>query len=301
MPISHISHKLSSSGGRKPFIEVQSYEEAVQLHEEYQSRRNNYPPNAQRAMDILATAGIVTSAQLHRLLPVSYRTLGVYQRRGYILSSAYPTRLKTFSMQTASRNRLWTLGLVGIARAVSLKLSATKFRGYPYKKTIHDVLLNEIVVELLAQAAVKNISHTWYGTYEGRVRDPQNNVLVEPDAMLSFGTENRRQGYAIEYHNEDDRRRVIDKIERYEGVQRSDHWRRYWDVSDMPTIVVAVTSSVVLQGYIDALRERGHAEIRCQYVGKSFGRFAENRAEATVWTNLNKIAFENKREPVRLF
>ncbi|HFC12037.1 MAG TPA: hypothetical protein ENJ56_04265 [Anaerolineae bacterium] len=300
MPIHNLHLSETANLKRASKLSITSYEQAVQKHHDYQ-RTNRYPDNAVQVMNILATAGVLTTAQLQSIATAAPRTLRDYQRSAFVLSAAYPPKLQNKPLKSAKRNRLWTLGLVGIARAVDLQQAAKTFRGYPYKKTVHDILLNEIVVELLSQAAAEAVPHTWYGTYEGRVRDGKNNVLVEPDALLLFGQDDQKKGFAIEYHNEDDRRRVGDKIDRYEGVQRSAHWRRFWDVAEMPTVVVAVTHPIVLEGYIDTIAERGHAEIRCQYVGKSFGRFAENRAEATVWTNLNKIAFENKREPVRLF
>lgn len=235
-------------------------------------REHRVTPLADRVIDMLAVAGVLSESQIKSLIPLSYRSLLRYYKL-HLLDRVPTHGIKLTSYGFSKSERLYTLGVAGLVIAEMRRESGlvpTSYLGYGVHRVIHDLLVNEVVIRLSCHAFVEqDIAVMWRSRYEATVHDDDDRPVLEPDALLDF---DGRQ-VVLEYHNEDTARRASEKVRRYERVHRGGHWRDSWQTNEFPWVLVAFTHRAVATGYQEAVQEAASMGLRCRYLGKPWVSF----------------------------
>ena len=272
----------------------QAKQEAVRLLSEHR-----LSTMADQVIKALATGGVLTSDQLHRIADVSLRSLQRYQRR-YLLNRLPILADELTALGLADEPaalRLYTLGPVGLEIArLRHKHVPTGYIGYGTHFIIHDVLTNEVVLRLADLAAARGYELLWSSKYEATVHDERGKPVLEPDALVVFTRGEERRHFTIEFHNEDHGLRARQKVDRYERVYRDGRWRDEWETDEMPRVLVVFTHKVVGRGssrkrgsqggYQNAValaRSRGS---RCVFLGKPWREVVAGEMDR--WFNFNR-------------
>lgn len=275
---------------RIPITQSEAKQLALQIN------HNPLPQSADLLIAMLASYGSMTYEQVQIIVRISKRTLRRYQFDHLIDTIQTPS----FDCKLGSSNLTYKLGMVGLEVARNRRLVSPTRKGYDLRKIRHDLLCNQVVTSVVKQAGSLGVDSSWYGAYESRLYQ-KGDVVIEPDALLKIGDESKKDAYAVEYHNEDDRRRVADKIHRYEKVFHSQLWRDGWGGSKMPVVLIAFTQKIVMDGYVLTLREMGGGVVRCTYLAKSIRNATTKPREIGQWANLNHKAFSDQWQTVDLF
>jgi hypothetical protein len=227
-----------------------------------------------QTVNVLITTGVLTTKQLQSILNISIRSLTRYHYQ-HLLNHLYaPDSLTQFSFPHAFTNRLrlYTLGTLGTAIAEAKEQLVPSYAGYSSHQITHDVLCNQVALNLIQYGKSLGYTPTWYGKYEARVYGQETGktkCLLEPDTLLVFNKPNHpKRAFIIEYHNEDHRNRTRDKVERYEREARSQYWRDTWPLDEFPVVLAAFTHKAVADGYTEAVVEVRGRGLRCQFLGK---------------------------------
>ena len=92
--------------------------------------------------------------------------------------------------------------------------------------------------------------------------------------------------FVVEYHNEDTRRRVRSKLDRYETVIREVNWADQWEVDEFPTILVSWTHGVVATGYKEEIaRLAKQRPVRGKYLGMPIHLMLDPTENPLRWIN----------------
>lgn len=243
-----------------------------------------------KVLSILAVAGVLSEAQLNRLLGVSGRSLRRYHKR-HLLDRLYvlPPTLRKVALEGADRYpRLYKLGLVGLAITRHEEAPVpTGYDGFGVHRLAHDVLANEVLLRILLAAAGRGYDPIWLSKYEATVKNDSGRAILEPDGMLLLQHAQRpTRRYLLEYHNEDDGRRSAAKIRRYEEMARDGHWQSAWQCDELPTVLVCWTHNAVATGYRKAIEHQAHRHLglRGSYLGMPLARLLEGH-DPLVWKN----------------
>ncbi len=227
-------------------------------------------------INVLITAGVLTTMQLQAITHASVRSLRRYHFQ-HLLNHLYaPESLAHLPINPvdSSRLRLYTLGTLGLAIAQEQGKNVPSYAGYGSQQLAHDVLCNQVVLDLIQHGKARGYAATWYGKYETRVYGAdtaKTRCVLEPDALLIFHKANApKRAFLIEYHNEDHRNRTRDKVDRYEREVRNQFWREFWPLDDFPLVLAAFTHKVVADGYVEALGEVRGRGLQCRFLGKQF-------------------------------
>lgn len=280
--------------GRPSNRPILSRKEAREIADRY-IRNNELSGLALTVTQALSLFGVMTYEQLKIVVKVSNRTLLRFHKKHLIDKFNIPVLPEKIAGKS-----VYKLGIVGEEIARWWRWISQTKRGYDLRKTIHDLLSNEVCSSLISEASTRGFDFEWSGAYESRLRNEEGRVVIEPDAVLKLGGATQSV-YAIEYHNEDYRGRVADKTERYEKLFHSQLWRRRWSEESMPTILICYTHKIILDGYIATLKKMGQAQVRCQYLGKSIRNVTSNPDEISQWVDINHKAFNNQWQTVDLF
>ncbi|RMH95903.1 MAG: hypothetical protein D6681_12690, partial [Calditrichaeota bacterium] len=114
---------------------------------------------------------------------------------------------------------LYILGPVGIeiARERYGTTPPTGYLAYPLNRTMHDVVVNEVVLAIGTKAQARGWEMSWMSKYESTLyRDGR--PILEPDAFFILRRAETELPFILEYHNEDKRTRGIRKVRTYEMV-----------------------------------------------------------------------------------
>lgn len=251
--------------------------------------QNDRLSDMQRALlEVLMTAGALTTTQLQSLLPISRRSLRRYYLDYLIDHHTAPFSLRQFEMPKHFRElRLYSLGSIGRAWLDWQNLTYPTYEGYQVQQLTHDVLCNEIVLALRCAMAQSNQQVSWYGKAEAQVYSADSrdtNRLLEPDAML-IAKDKRQQAMVVEFHNETHRNRTAEKVERYERIARTEAWRASWPIDTFPLVLVVSHKKTVMDGYTDALTAYQPRGLACTYLGKPLQHILERR-QIDSWVDL---------------
>ncbi len=264
-------HQLGKRSKRRFLSEKEAQHTASRVLKE-----RSLSPLAFQTVDVLTTAGVLTTGQLQAITNVSIRSLRRYHFQHLVNHLYAPEKLTAFPFTAIATNtlRLYTLGTLGLAIATEKGNLVPSYTGYSSHQITHDVLCNQVVLNLIQYGKSKGYSPIWYGKYEARVYGSESGktkCVLEPDAMLVFTKPNMaKRAFIIEYHNEDHRNRTRDKVERYEREARNQYWRDTWPLDDFPIVLAAFTNKAVADGYTDAIGDVRGRGLRCRFLGKQF-------------------------------
>jgi len=257
----------------------QAQAEAVAVMEQGLSRL------AWRALDLLFAGGIMTVEQLG----VNPRTLRRYAARRVVDRYAFTPafvieKLGEYGIE-AENGQLYTLGPVGavIAEMRHGVKPPSGFLAYTLERVLHDVIVNEIVMQIARQAGTHGWELTWASKYESSLFR-EDVPILEPDAFIRLERNGEELPFLIEYHNEDKRTRAVKKVRQYERAWESDLWQDTWEVEEFPSLLAIFKNKIVGEGYLDGVQEIGSVGI--SYYGRALeGTWAEDGLEN--WFNIN--------------
>lgn len=277
--VSHHNHTGTPSQ-RLPISEKEAKVTAARL-----LKNNTLSPLAFQTMNVLASTGVLTTRQLQSLTNVSVRSLKRYHRQHLLDHLMAPPSLQAIPFPKAATThlRLYTLGAIGHAIMELQERFVPVYLGYGTHQLTHDVLCNQVALNLIHYGKAQGYTSTWYGKYEARVfgsESGKRKCVLEPDALLIFTkAHTAKRAFLIEYHNEDHRNRARDKVERYEREARNPYWRDIWPLDDFPLVLAAFTHKAVADGYTAAIREVHGRGLRCRFLGKQFAVTDEQPAQ----------------------
>lgn len=258
---------LVPTGGRPPGRPVLSTYE-VRQEAQRLLRDNRLSPAAMRVLDVLAVVGVVTDAQLYQLVPMSRRSLQRYHRQHLLdrLAATAPTQ-KWLSLDSGSW--LYTLGAVG--EEVARWRIGRVPKGYAdagVDRVTHDVLCNEAALRVVMAARGLGWAALWRSRYEATMHDEAGRPVVEPDALLVLTHGAERRPLLLEFHHEDTRRRVEEKVRKYEAAYRDGYWQSVGGTEAPPTVLVVWTHRIVGTAYKEAIEKQRALGLRCAFLGK---------------------------------
>jgi hypothetical protein len=241
-------------------------------------------PQINRALDWLAMGGVLSAQQLS----IPGRTLR-YHRKNRLLERLFIPAAEMDSFieffgQGEDQCALYCLGVEGeqIARQRWSFAPLTGYLAYTPSRVLHDLILNEIVLRLASAAREAGWRTFWAGTNAAEIRNGSEQ-LIEPDALLILEKGSERKLFAIEYHNEEDKRqRAFEKVRRYERArERPEAWMSAWQVETFPPVLAVFRDNAVGLGYRDAARE---LNARGAYYGKALEGIAKGSLRE--WLNV---------------
>lgn len=180
--------------------------------------------------------------------------------------------------------KFFCLGPLGeqIARQRFSFAPLTGYLAYTPSRILHDLILNETVFRMAEAARQAGWRTFWAGTNAAEIRNGSEQ-LIEPDALLILEKGEERKAFAIEYHNEEDKRqRAFDKVRRYERArEKAELWMSAWQVETFPPVLAVFRDNAVGLGYRDAVRE---LNAKGTYYGKSLEGIAKGNLQE--WLNI---------------
>lgn len=273
------SQEMSHPLGRRPIPH--------DAQDDFSRIARNLTPRINRMLNWLAVGGVLSAFQLS----IPGRTLRYYQKNGLVERVILPLEtlndfLEAFGIdrREVSRQTFYCLGPIGeqIARQRFPFAPLTGYLLYTPSRVLHDLILNEIVFRLAEAARQAGWRTFWAGTNAAEIHNGSAQ-LIEPDALLILEKDQERKAFAIEYHNEEDKRqRAFDKVRRYERArEKAELWMSAWQVETFPPVLAVFRDTAVGLGYRDAVRE---LNAKGTYYGKSLDGIQRGLLEE--WLNV---------------
>jgi len=295
LSFSFSSTTISNRSGRPPaypkeLTSFQIKQEAVRL------QTLGLSPQAWQVLDWLSVGGVMSTNQLQ----IKPRTLRKYAHAHLLARLPFPSNelAPEFSKYglpyNPSETHLYVLGPVGL-EIVTRRHEYPPLTGhlsYPLARTMHDVILNEIVLRLAAFVSQQGWNITWMGTNTATLFDAEKTrQILEPDAMLIFQKEAQAQRFCLEYHNEDKQTRAEQKVQKYQAAYEAGTWRQQWEADAFPTVLAVFEKEIVGIGYQATLKER---RTNVTFCGKLLvGVLQDNLAEWANFATGERIAILN--------
>jgi hypothetical protein len=247
----------------------------------------NLSPSLWQAIDRLTLGGVLSSQQICAP-PVTARTLRNYAQAYLITRIPYRTAelqaaFEGYGLPFEAETSLYVLGPVGleIAKQRHPIPPITGHLAYPLARVMHDVIVNEIILQLSDYAEACGWEALWWSEYEAALRK-EARELLKPDGLLQLVKGEQQRHFLIEYHNEDHRTRAERKVMRYETIQRDRAlWQDQWETDAFPLVLAVFHKKIVAAGYQEMLREQRAAGI---YYGKTLSAFLKGGLDT--WGNL---------------
>ena len=251
------------------------------------------PDSLDDAVNLLSSGGVMTAAQLGYSPRTfrDYRQLRVVDRLPINTDKTVPKH-KEYGLPLTERKRdthLFVLGPVGV-EIVKIRHQFTPsdgFVGYNLDRLMHDVIVNELVLRVGAQAMAHGWDVLWLGEKQA-ILYQEDQPLVRPDAMIRLKKGAEERIYLLEYHNEDKSTRATGKVQTYERVHGGGVWQDGWNTDEFPTILAAYRKPVVGRGYKEALEER--SRVNATYYGRGLATLLES---LDAWFNFTQGRIEH--------
>lgn len=297
-----IQHLALRPPGRRTVLPPISDYDAAQLAREF-TQRDSLTPQMQQVLHQLGSTGVLTEQQLTSLIGVKFRTLQKYRSVAYRFIDVIPTPqdLAPFIDVLGVRGRkkegkrltLYTLGPVG--KTLAHRYEKHPLTGYLQEleeQVAHDVLCNTIYHGIAMHLGMERVRYR--NRISATLRTPSGTAILEPDAMLEIkDSRGKKRVFVVEYHNEDTRRRVRAKLERYETVAREVNWSDQWEIDEFPTVLVSWTHGIVATGYVEEMaRMAQQRALRCTYVGMPIHLMLGTGRDPLSWKNFATHAVE---------
>jgi hypothetical protein len=254
------------------------------------------PPSLKKSVDYLTVGGAMTASQLD----ISPRTLRRHAHLRVVdrLPHNAPAVVETFHLYgigdeivtgDVENYLLFALGPVGIEY---VKMQGGKpmqgYAGYTLDRILHDVIVNEIVLRIGAEAISYGWTPIWVSEREAALYQGEQQIL-KPDALLRLRRGDDEYLYLIEYHNEDKSTRATKKVEIYERAHQSRIWQQAWEVERFPPVLAAFRQGVVGHGYLEGIQAQERSN--CVFYGRLLPSALQDAGQ---WANLST----NQRESV---
>ena len=245
-------------------------------------------PRTWRILDLLATAGGLSSRWLPPLSERTMRNLGTM--RLFERLSLDSTEIRNHFLEMGLEEKkpiLYTLGPVGVELATTRHTVPPPggYQAYTPTRVMHDIAANEVVLRLEDELGGRGWSVEWLGKYEGVLTDKSGKgILLEPDALIRFRKDGKEGGdgaFIVEYHNEDWQTRAARKVEKYEKSFADGNWREQWEVETFPPVLVVFLKAIVGAGYQNATNSK---KLNCTYYGKTLKAMLEGKLDD--WKNV---------------
>ena len=245
-------------------------------------------PRTWRILDLLATAGVLSSRWLPPLSERSMRHLGSMRLFERLSLDSTEIHMHFSEMGLDEKKPiLYTLGPVGVELATTRHTVPPPggYQAYTPTRVMHDIAANEVVLRLADELGGRGWSVEWLGKYEGVLTDISGkNILLEPDALIRFRKDGKEGGdgaFIVEYHNEDWQTRAARKVEKYEKAFADGNWREQWEVETFPPVLVVFLKAIVGAGYQNATNSK---KLNCTYYGKTLKAMLEGKLDD--WKNV---------------
>ena len=286
LDLSEISHdRRFVSSGRSPSPPPMSSQQARSIAQELLSK--GLPPSLKKALDLLSVGGAMTAYQMG----VSPRTLRRYGELRVVdrLPHNTPVVVETFTQHDLpvpgdhKRLQIFALGPVGIE--ISKKRYACKpptgYLGYTLERVMHDVIVNEIVLNIGQLAMTHGWRPIWVGEQEASLYQGDLQIL-KPDALIRLKQDDQERLFLVEYHNEDHSTRAAKKVQIYERAFNSGLWGEAWETDEFPPVLATFRKPVVGRGYQEGMA--GRESVNCTFYGRVL---ASVLADINIWVNPN--------------
>lgn len=253
-------------------------------------RRGLITPSSKlyQVIALLGTAGVLTQEQLLELGNISKRTLGRYRQRGILDIVPMPRTIN----ELLKAKRIWALGPIGVQLSkIQLELVPTGYLEGQIDNISHDVLCNNVYVEVLRAATSFGYTAILKSRYEASIKDFRNSQILQPDAMiiLHHDMTGEEKTFVVEYHNENYSSRASEKIKKYEHVYREGYWQDQWNLEAFPSILIVTTHRAPAMGYKKDIEQRQQgAGVRCTYLIKPLRTFLDGSQSPLNWLDLDK-------------
>lgn len=237
---------------------------------------------------LLGTAGVLTQEHLLELGNISTRTLGRYRKKGILDIVPTPRTIN----ELLKARRVWALGPIGQQLSkMQLEVVPTGYLESQIDNISHDVLCNNVYVEVLRAVAKKGYTAILKSRYEASLKDFRNSQILQPDAMiiLRHDRTGEEKTFVVEYHNEKNSSRASEKIKKYEHVYREGYWEDQWHLDKFPPILIVTTHRAPALGYKKDITQRQLGMgVRCIYLIKPLRTFLDGSQSPLVWLDLEK-------------
>jgi hypothetical protein len=280
------SSNFPSKSGRKEKLAPMSVQQARLKAES--AMASGLPDCLEDAVNLLTSGGVMSAAQLgYRSRSLRrYRELRIVDRLPFNVNETVPKHQEYGLPLTDKKTdtHLFILGPVGIEIAkIRHEITPSDgYMGYSIDRLMHDVIVNELVLRIAAQAMAHGWEPIWVGEKEA-ILYKEKQPLVRPDSLIRLAKDGQERVYLLEYHNEDKSTRAADKVQTYERVHTSDVWKKGWNTAEFPPILAAYRQPVVGRGYKDAIEERNL--VNGTYYGRGLSTLLEDVGE---WYNFTQ-------------
>lgn len=242
--------------------------------------------SAWRALDLLFVGGIMSVDQIG----LTSRTLRRYAAKRVVDRYAFAPsfviqKLGEYGL-SVENGQLYTLGPVGahIAEMRHGVKPPSGYLAYTLERVLHDVIVNEIVLRIAAEAKAHGWQIVWASKYESTIFRDEVPIL-EPDAFIRLEREGGDvRAFLIEYHNEERRTRAIQKVRQYERAWESDLWQESWEVERFPPLLAVFRKEIVGEGYLDGIKESAPVDVA--YYGRALSSVLSDGGLAD-WFHIN--------------
>jgi hypothetical protein len=217
------------------------------------------PPSAEflKAYRLTATAGVLALMHYQQLLGIAPRTIRKYVEIGLLerLPDFTPKLRKVGLTYPSADMRLYTMGPVGHALAEMESIIVPSGYDALYDRVTHDFLTSYVVIRFLKSAQAYGFQWQWRNRYQATI--PKGKGIkhgIEPDAavLLTHPHHNTQTTYLFEFHNEDHKGRVFQKLDRYRQMGMYDVPREafapWW--GQKPVLLVATSYFAPLREYL---------------------------------------------------
>ena len=277
-------NKDEAEGGR-PGVSTEMTPQQIQ-YAATKVMENSMSKSAWRALDLLFVGGIMNVDQIG----LTARTLRRYAAkrivdRYAVAPSFVSEQLDNYGL-TVDDGQLYTLGPVGtyIAEMRHGVKPPSGYLSYTLERVLHDVVVNEIVLRIAAEAKAHGWQIVWASKYESTIfRDDV--PILEPDAFIRLERDGDDvRAFLIEYHNEERRTRAIQKVRQYERAWESDLWQEPWEVESFPPLLAVFRKEIVGEGYLDGIKESAPVDVA--YYGRALSSVLADGGLAD-WFHIN--------------
>ncbi|GAB4504353.1 MAG: hypothetical protein Fur0043_13470 [Anaerolineales bacterium] len=285
---------LQTKNHPKRFSHVQAMSAQAAQAEARRILQTGLSAHVEYTLTLLYSAGILPACRFlvdERTLR-KYHKLRLLDRLPY-LSSEIQDAYHTYGLPLPSGSMLlYTLGPVG-HEIVKERFGFTAPGGYlnmPLTRLMHDLTVNEIIYRLAELVRDNTTVFRWVSKYEATLWK-DNQAILEPDALFVIQQDGQQKAYALEYHNEENKRyRAEEKVLQYEKAFQSGLWTRQWEVDTFPQVLAVYRDKSVGQGYHDQIN--AYADKKVRLYGRSLEGFFQ---DPTTWYDFQR------REKTRIF
>lgn len=277
----HMAMKLEKEKKRQPWQGTRRLRRAAMTDHQARSladqmlAENRVTGGHRLILEAVSTSGLLTTAQIEALTGYRPRTLDrmatsdMLQRLSPRLYGEQVAEL--YGADDPYDRALWvyTLGKVGRELCKKLFEDAVTDEGQYIYQVAHDLGVAETVRGLKGYFTGLDLDILWSSRKEVSLADRQGKAALEPDGALEVLRDGVSATFLIEFQNEANRRRIVNKVARYQKVYSDDYWPvEYGEV--FPFVLVVFRKQAVADGMLAAVRDAKKRNLKVQFLAKHF-------------------------------